>query len=504
MVQLFDSQLLDDLRNFPDDKPVMIRGSRDYSAKSLYANAQNIAIGLRDKGLAPGDRVLLLMRPDEDFCTVIYALGMLGSQVALVDPEMGRQHFESKMVQFDPQWVFADRGLLLLAEHPLLRMLYLGLVKTPFYVRIPKRCRVVSTGGWLPLLRPTISLRSLFRKKDTEVNWIHDAQRPFLVTYTSGTLDEPKGVVHTFASLHESICRVREIPGFSGTIGAYLSHFLLIGISTGNTVCMFDKRLDPEKRLALFAEKGVAILFGPPSDFIPGVAYCRAAKRVFPSGLKLVLLGSAPVYPAFLKQLRSVLHRDTLVFCTYGMTENLLVSVADADDKCAFVGLGDYLGKPVSGVNVEIASDGEICIQSPQLFQRYWHDTGSKKPHATGDLGYIDLDGALIMFGRKKDMIIRRDMNIYPSLYEKTILSIPGVKDCAMVGVYNNEKHDEEVWLYVDVDNDLNPDVGRALRTGPYAIDKEALPDYIVYEKIPRTGRQNKIDRKELLKKHGL
>jgi acyl-CoA synthetase (AMP-forming)/AMP-acid ligase II len=502
MPELFDSRLLQDLRRFPTDKPVMVQNGKHYAAASLYTQALNLASALRARGFAPGDRALMLMRPDLSFSTAIYALGMLGAQVALLDPEMGRQHYEAKMRQFDPQWVFADRALLLLAEHPILRFLYLRLGKAPFYVRIPNSCRIVATGKrGLPLLRRILSFQTLCRTQAAPVTWKQEEDRAFLITYTSGTLDAPKGVVHTFGSLYASIVRIREIAGFSGTIGAYLPHFLLIGISTGNTVCMFNKNLDAAGRLKLIEAQGVAILFGPPSDFTESITYCQQQHIQFPTCLKLILLGSAPVYPTFLQQLRAVVQADTRIFCTYGMTENLLVAMAEDSEKCAYSGPGDYLGKPAPGVAVHIAEDGEIGIESPQLFTRYWHETARTTPHPSGDLGFLNETGALVLMGRKKDMIIRRDTNVYPALYEKTILGIPGVNDCAMVGIYIPATHDEAIWLCVDAPGLDSAFIRKALLSGPFAIDKEAQPDHIVMGPIPRSGRQNKINREALRKR---
>jgi acyl-CoA synthetase (AMP-forming)/AMP-acid ligase II len=499
MPVFFDSRLLQDLRRFPADRPVMVQKGTAFSAEDLYKDAQNIALGLSEKGFQPGSRVLMLVRPDISFSKIVYALAMLGAEVALLDPEMGPQHFDAKKKQFNPHWVFVDRALLLLAEHPVLRFLYLRFARSPFYVGIPKSCRLVSTGNrFLPLLRKTIPFTTLLRKRSADIQWTQEEDRAFLITYTSGTLDAPKGVVHTFRNLYESIGRIREIQGFKGTIGAYLPHFLLMGISTGNTVCMFDKNLDAPKRLKLIEAHNIAILFGPPSDFTAAIEYCEKHRISFPPCLKLILLGSAPVYPTFLKKLRAVLAGDTLIQCTYGMTENLLVAMASDQEKCAFTGEGDYLGRPVNGLSVNIADDGEILLQSSQLFERYLDQKDRVTPHPTGDLGYIDTDGALVLLGRKKDMIIRRDTNVYPALYEKTILGIPGVRDCAMVGIYSQAKHDEEIWLCVDAKGLDVAALRKALMSGLKAIDKEAQPDHIVFTAIPRSGRQNKIDRAAL------
>jgi long-chain acyl-CoA synthetase len=54
---------------------------------------------------------------------------------------------------------------------------------------------------------------------------------------------------------------------------------------------------------------------------------------------------------------------------------------------------------------------------------------------ATGDLGRIDTDGYLFIVGRKKDMIIRGGLNVYPQQIENVISKLNGVEECCVVGV---------------------------------------------------------------------
>ena len=96
-------------------------------------------------------------------------------------------------------------------------------------------------------------------------------------------------------------------------------------------------------------------------------------------------------------------------------------------------------------------------------------------------------------------MIIRRNFNLYPGLYESTICRIPGVTECAFVGVFDEKKQDEVVALFVETHQPVSEKALRkALEFGPYSIDKEALTDYILMEKLPRAGRQFKVDKQQL------
>ena len=133
------------------------------------------------------------------------------------------------------------------------------------------------------------------------------------------------------------------------------------------------------------------------------------------------------------------------------------------------------------------------------MFIRYFESERHDGTHLTGDLGKIDENGRLILHGRKKDMIIRGNFNVYPGLYEPTINKIDGINEAVMIGLYNPEKADEEIILIVESECPMkSSDVLLKLKTGIHSIDKEALPDRIIFMKLPRSGRQNKVNRKAL------
>jgi acyl-CoA synthetase (AMP-forming)/AMP-acid ligase II len=124
--------------------------------------------------------------------------------------------------------------------------------------------------------------------------------------------------------------------------------------------------------------------------------------------------------------------------------------------------------------------------------------------HATGDTGYLDARGRVILTGRKKDMIIRGQHNIYPSLYEEHVLALAGVESCAFVGIADSERADERVVLAVEPKLGEDPQrlherVTRALRSGACPIDAFAMPDEIVVCAIPHAGRASKPDRRALV-----
>ncbi|MEK7105727.1 MAG: class I adenylate-forming enzyme family protein, partial [Patescibacteria group bacterium] len=163
---------------------------------------------------------------------------------------------------------------------------------------------------------------------------------------------------------------------------------------------------------------------------------------------------------------------------------------------------GDVLGKPLGGVSAVISDENELLVAGPQMYERYLGDTEKAQYFYSGDLGKIEEDGTLVMLGRKKDMIIKQGYNIYPALFETIISSIPGVHECAMIGVYNSFTEDEEVILYVvkaESSTISTAELTHYLKNGQYSIDRAALPDKIIFiNELPYSGRSKKVSKAEL------
>jgi len=109
------------------------------------------------------------------------------------------------------------------------------------------------------------------------------------------------------------------------------------------------------------------------------------------------------------------------------------------------------IGIPVPGTDVRLVDDaghdvpvgtpGEVVVRGPQVMQGYW-----EKPEETaqalrdgwfhtGDIAQMDDEGYFFIVDRKKDMILVSGFNVYPNEVEAAIASHPGVLDCAVVGV---------------------------------------------------------------------
>ena len=274
--------------------------------------------------------------------------------------------------------------------------------------------------------------------------------------FTSGTTARPRGVVHTRGSLAAGLELFRRaFPLGPGDI--VHTDQLMLGLPALLAGATWSLPGGGDLAAEL-AERKATHTFAVPVHLD---RLLRETPRL-PGTLRYLLLGAAPAPPGVL---RRAIEAGPEVLSIYAMTEALPIAIASAREKLAQTE-GDLLGAPLPGVGVRIADDGELFVSGPHLAQRYLGEEPLKEI-ATGDLVRLE-EGRLVLLGRKKDMILRDGVNIYPGLYEPAIAALPGVAEAAIVGLPDPETGDEEVVLAV-------------IPTGDYdeALLREAIPEIV-------------------------
>jgi len=503
-MELYTNQIVSLIDQLDADQILLEYAGNTFKTGDLLVQSQTLAIHLSNQGMKEKDRVVIAAEPGIDFVKIMFATMMIGAEVAIIDPEMGRENYKNKLNQFKPGWVFLDARIQMLQQSPLLRRLYFWWRKNGLYFPPNPDIKKILTGPKIPFQSKYLRLDQFnVEHFDSTIGLVSRNGDPgYLITYTSGTTDEPKGVFHSVNGLGNSILQVAEIlkSDQPQTLATHLPHFMLIGACAGISIRLWKSTDDAKKRITFIRKYKITTLFGPPAEYLLLMNYCGKSGIKLPDSLTHVILGSAPVHKSFLERLVKFLPAKTKITCIYGMTENLVACTIDGRAKIKYVSQGDPLGKPIPNVKIKINDDHEILIKSPQLFLRYFHKANRPDWHATGDLGYLDTNGHLILTGRKKQMIIRRNFNLYPALYEPTIKKIQNIDEAVLVGRYSEELADEEVFLIVESEKRINLiQLRKQLESGPFSIAKEAWPDHILQKEIPRKGRQQKIDRIALL-----
>ncbi len=309
--------------------------------------------------------------------------------------------------------------------------------------------------------------------------------------YTSGTTGVPKGVILTHQNFFSNVKTVREIIEFSDkdTMLSFLplSHVLermvtFTYIYVGATIAyaesvdtlaqnflevrphimvsvprifekiyakVMDKVLtSPSLRRKIFfwalkvgKEYGAAKISGKPIG--GGLNFKRkiAHKLVFS---KIVALTGGRV--RFFVSGGAPLSRDIAEFFYamgivvlegYGLTETSPVLAVNTFENIKF----GTVGKPIPGVTIKIAEDGEILAQGPNIMKGYYKkeaETGEVFDgdwFRTGDIGHLDEEGFLVITDRKKDLIVTSGgKNIAPQPIENILKSIPYISNAVAIG----------------------------------------------------------------------
>jgi malonyl-CoA/methylmalonyl-CoA synthetase len=100
------------------------------------------------------------------------------------------------------------------------------------------------------------------------------------------------------------------------------------------------------------------------------------------------------------------------------------------------------IADPATGAELQVGEVGVIEIRGPNVCKGYWRmpdkTAEAFRPDGyfiSGDLGFVDEAGYVRIVGRDKDLIITGGLNVYPAEVEAAIEALPGVAECAVIGV---------------------------------------------------------------------
>jgi long-chain acyl-CoA synthetase len=294
------------------------------------------------------------------------------------------------------------------------------------------------------------------------------------IVFTSGTTAEPKGVVITHRNLLANLEPVaREIAKYRKYAGPFrplrilnllpLSHLFgqslallippLIPASvvfiTGTSGREVARQIELRRISALVAvPKVLEVLRDAASRHFPEVNDATRARGKWPLrwwrfrrvhrwfGWKFwcFISGGAPL-SVDLEQFWSRI--GYLVVQGYGLTETAPIVTLSHP----FHVRRGTVGKPLAGVEVRIAADGEVLVRGDNVTSGYFQSPGETVAafedgwFHTGDVGDLDREGHLLIRGRKKEMIVTPEgLKVFPEDVERVLNQVPGVRESAVIG----------------------------------------------------------------------
>ena len=275
-----------------------------------------------------------------------------------------------------------------------------------------------------------------------------------LVVATSGTTGSPRGVILTHtavqASAQATSARLAVSPDDVWLACLPLSHVGGLSVVTRalatNTRLVVHDGFDAE-RVTTEARRGATLVS----------LVSTALRRVEPTLFRTIVLGGS----------RPPDELPDNVVTTYGMTETGSGVVYD--------------GRPIDGVEIRIETDGEIYLRGPMLLRCYRDGTDPLVDGwlPTGDLGRVNPDDSLTVFGRRGDMIITGGENVWPAAVEAVLSKNPAVAEIAITGEPDPEWGQRIVAWIVATDSS-NPPTLASIRS----MAADSMPMYMAPREI--------------------
>lgn len=292
---------------------------------------------------------------------------------------------------------------------------------------------------------PVIDLKSDFLSSGTP--FVADIEGTDIsdIIYTSGTTGRPKGVMMNHLQnlrLYAEWCELADLREGDRylMVNPYFHTFgfkagLIASFTRGATMVPVPV-FDIDRVVDLIESERITMLPGPPTLYHSLLAVEDKDKL---KTLRAGVTGSADIPVELIRRVHEELPFQTLA-TGYGLTEAGTVTLSRPGD--SFEDIATTAGVPCDGVEVRIASDGEVLVRGYSVMQGYLDDPvataeaidGEGWLH-TGDLGRFNEDGRLLIVGRKKDMFIVGGFNAYPAEIEGFLLEHPAVAQAAVVGV---------------------------------------------------------------------
>ncbi len=279
-----------------------------------------------------------------------------------------------------------------------------------------------------------------------------DPDRAVAVVFTSGTTGEPKGAVFTWRQLEA----IGDIDGggrwggggrgLSSTSFAHLGYMTKLpqSLRGGGTTFMM-RRWSAGDALEMVERHRITALGGIPTQVALMLRH-DSFDSTDTSSVRMIAMGGGPSTAALVREARARFGVPVVV--RYTCTE-AGVGVGTAPDDPP-EDAEESVGRARKGVELTIRSDddvslpvgelGQVCLRSPAAMRGYWRDPEATAAVftadgavRTGDLGYLDEHGRLHLSGRSKEMYVRGGYNVFPLEVENVLADHPGVAHVAVV-----------------------------------------------------------------------
>ncbi|NYF97688.1 class I adenylate-forming enzyme family protein [Janibacter cremeus] len=417
------------------DAPALREGERSWTYAELRSGVQGAMEQLHGRGIAPGDRVLVVMPTSAEFVLAYHAILALGATAVTVNPLCTAReltHFvEDAGCSTALGWHEGEAAV---------------------------RATATDCGMDLWTLHPG-AIATSGDGQPAEVA----ARDAAVLLYTSGTTGAPKGAVLTHENLVSCGVALNEALDLSpdDSMGTALPLFHVFGqaavmftaYAAGGCLSL-QHPFDAAGLLQMAADQQLTGIAGVPTMWNAMLHAQTDLTAADLAHLRLACSGGAALPLEVAKAFKD--RFGAVVLDGYGLSET---TGAATFNSLANPRKEMSVGRALPGGRLAILDEdrqplqpglaGEVAISGPFVMREYWN-----RPEATaavregewfltGDIGRMDEDGDLWIVDRKKDLVIRGGYNVYPREVEEVFYGHPDIREVAVIGVPDNRLGEE-------------------------------------------------------------
>ncbi|GAB19254.1 putative fatty-acid--CoA ligase [Gordonia effusa NBRC 100432] len=425
------------------NEPALRFMGKTTSWSELDRRATGFAAALARRGVAFGDRILIIMLNRSEYVEAVLGANLIGAIPVPVNFRMSPAEVGFLVADSGARWILTETMLAPLADG----------VKAATGA-VDEIIEVTAPGA--PAGDGHLDYEALVAEDSSDLPVVDiPEETTALIMYTSGTTGKPKGAMLSHQNLQaQAVTCMHALSTQHNDIGACVApmfHIAALGAMTplfyvgALTVIHPLGAFDPDAMLDVIEAEKITSIFLVPAQWQAVCAAQQARPRAL--NLRVISWGAAPASDTVLNAMNETFP-DAMNVAVFGQTEmSPITCVLEGKDALRKIG---SVGRVAPSVTARIVDPtmadvpdgevGEIVYRGPGMMSGYWQNPqGTADAFAggwfhSGDLVRRDSEGFIYVVDRAKDMIISGGENIYCAEVENVLFGHPRIAEAAVIG----------------------------------------------------------------------
>ena len=487
----------------------VIVGAQRVAREALLDQGSRAATALDRLGVREGDAIALLIRNDSCYFEVLHAAALLGAYVVPLNWHSTADEIVYILSDCTPRALIGHADLI-------------GRISRAVPADLPTLLiDSLIADDPSSTASPPLHAKSWPAFRDEAPGWMLPARAPRgTMIYTSGTTGHPKGVRRapmTPEQIRKNVALLREIYGIENGMRAFVCG-PLYHASPGAfarqafqhaDLTVLQQSFDPEDLLRVIADHQITHLTMVPTMFVRLLRLSEAVRHSYDLSSVRWVTHTGAACPPDVKR-RMIEWWGPVIHETYGATETGPAVGCDTEEWLAHPGT---VGRPMAGTEIRIYDEngdevapggiGEIYLRTEAYSDFTYHGRADQRAQidrgglvTCGDVGYLDAENFLYICDRKRDMVISGGVNIYPAEIESVLVNCPGVRDCSVFGV-PDEEFGESLIAAIEAEPDAKPATAYVMAFLEQRLARFKVPKrFVFHDALPREASGKIFKRK--------